>query len=101
MYVSEPRKVKKNMNARVKVLKELVADGHYVIDESVVADAMVLRSRAALLLPELTFRCTASEAPPAAKVRSFRPHRGARSFRLTRAKRRPVHAHSGVRQPAL
>jgi hypothetical protein len=85
------------MNPRVKVLKELVAGGHYVVDEGDVADAMLLRSRAALVLPDLTFRCTASEAPPAPKVRSFRPHRGARSFRLNargtalgaRAQRRP------------
>jgi hypothetical protein len=89
------------MNSRVKVLKQLVADGQYVIDEGVVADALLLRSQAARLLPQVTFRCTASEAPPAAKVRSFRPHRGARSFRLMRAVRRPEHAHDGFSQPVL
>ena len=73
------------MNPRVQLLKQLVSDGHYVIDERAIADAMILRSMAARMLPELTFRCTASDA---------------RSFRLTRALRRPAHAHDGVAQPA-
>lgn len=88
------------MNPRVQVLKQLVADGHYAVDERAIADAMLLRSIAAHMLPELTFRCTAAEPARGAKVRSFRPHRGARSFRLMRAVRRPAHAHSSAAMPA-
>lgn len=76
------------MNPRVKVLKQLVADEHYVIDESAIADAMLLRARIQRTLPDVTFRCAPRAAP---QVKSFRPHRGARSFRLSRAVRRPLH----------
>ena len=76
------------MNPRVKLLKELVDDELYVIDEAAVADAVLLRSMTRRMLPEVTFRGTLAAAP---QVRSFRPHRGATSFKLTRAQRRPVH----------
>lgn len=69
------------MNPRVNNLKALVADGHYVIDEPAVAEAMLLRTVALRVLPEMAFRCVHTVP----QVRSFRPHRGARSFRLTRA----------------
>jgi hypothetical protein len=83
------------MNPRVKVLKQLVADEHYVIDARAVADAMLVRSMALCVLPDVTVRC----APHAvAQVRSFRPHRGAPSFRLARA-RRPVHRGAVAGQP--
>lgn len=80
------------MTPRVKVLKQLVADELYVVDASAIADAMLLRLRIVRTLPEVTFRCAPHAAPP---VRSFRPHRGTRSFRLTRAQRRPPHARAG------
>ncbi len=76
------------MTPRVKVLKQLVADERYVIDESAIAEAMLLRARLRRTLPDVTFRCAPRAAP---QVRSFRPHRGARSFRLTRVERRPLH----------
>jgi len=76
------------MNARVKVLKQLVADGQYVVDEAAVADAIILRSALLQMLPEVSFRCGSPAVP---QVRSFRPHRGARSFRLAPAERRPLH----------
>ncbi|MDQ3723317.1 MAG: hypothetical protein M3376_09695 [Actinomycetota bacterium] len=72
----------------MKLLKELVGDGLYVIDDRAVADAMLLRSMTRHMLPGVTFRGT---PPPEPEVRSLRPHRGVRSFRLTRAKRPPVH----------
>jgi hypothetical protein len=81
------------MNPRVKILKQLVAEGHYVIDEPAIADAMVLRAMLQRVLPDVTFRCAPRVA---AQVRSFRPHRGARSFRLSRATRRPLHARGRV-----
>lgn len=78
------------MNPRVQVLRELVADGHYVIDEPAIANAMIVRSMALRVLPDVTFRCASTVVP---QVRSFRPHPGAQSFRLSRATRRPPHAH--------
>lgn len=76
------------MNPRVKLLKELVNDELYVIDERAVAESVLLRTMTRGVLPEVAFRSTPRPAP---EVRSFRPHRGARSFRLTRAQRRPAH----------
>ena len=76
------------MNPRVKLLKELVNDELYVIDEVAVANAVLLRSMTRHMLPEVTFRGTPRPTPG---VRSFRPHRGAKSFKLTRAQRRPAH----------
>lgn len=81
------------MNSRVQVIKQLVNDGHYVIDETAVAEAVLLRSAARRLLPDVTFRSAPAGAPP---VRSFRPHRGARSFRLMQGQRRELHVRSGV-----
>lgn len=86
------------MNPRVKVLKQLVGDGHYVIDEAAVGEAMILRSMALRMLPDVTFRSTRPSVP---QVRSFRPHRGARSFRLSRAERRPLHWRSGDLKPIV
>ena len=76
------------MNPRVKLLKELVNSELYVIDEVAVADAVLLRSMTRHLLPDVAFRGTPRPEP---EVRSFRPHRGAKSFRLTRGERRPLH----------
>ena len=87
----------KKMNPRVQVLKQLVSDGHYVIDERAVAEAVVLRASARRMLPDVTFRSAPEGAP---QVRSFRPHRGAWSFRLTRAERRPLHARARALTPA-
>jgi hypothetical protein len=81
------------MNPRVKVLKQLVDDGHYVIGESAVVEAMLVRSMALRMLPDVTFHSKPCRTP---QVRSFRPHRGARSFRLSRTERRPLHVRSGA-----
>jgi hypothetical protein len=67
------------------VLKELVREAQYVVDPAAVADAIIARSVARQILPDVSFRSTPS-VPPA---RSFRPHRGGRSFRLSRPERRP------------
>ena len=76
------------MNPRVKLLKELVNGDLYVIDDLAVADAVLLRSMTRHMLPDVAFRGTPRPEP---EVRSFRPHRGAKSFRLTRAQRRAMH----------
>lgn len=75
------------MTARIALLKQLVADGTYPIDEGVIAEAIVVRSMARHLVPDLALRCTGEHLP---EVRSFRPHRGARSFRLVRSERRAL-----------
>lgn len=84
------------MNARVKLLKELVGDGLYVIDDAAVADAVLLRAAARHTLPDVAFRGTRRLEP---EVRSFRPQRGVPSFRLTRAQRRPLHRGGVARSP--
>lgn len=81
------------MNPRVKLLKELVNDELYVIDHTAVADAVLLRYITRHTLPDVTFRGCPRPAPD---VRSFRPHRGSRSFRLSRAERRTVHRAGGA-----
>jgi hypothetical protein len=75
------------MNARTALLKQLVADGAYPIDEAAVAEAILVRSMARRVVPDLAFRCTSRHEP---QVRSFRPHRGTQSFRLVRAERRSL-----------
>ncbi len=45
------------MNARVQILNQLVADGRYVIDEAAIADAMLVRSMALRMLPDVSARC--------------------------------------------
>jgi hypothetical protein len=85
------------MNPRVKVLKQLVDDGHYVMNDAAIAEAIVVRSMALRILPDVTFRCAPHAAP---QVKSFRPHRGARSFRLARAQRRPLHSRPGAPERA-
>ncbi len=84
------------MNARTKVLKQLVRESHYVIDPHAVAEAIIVRSVAQRVLPDVSFRST--PVPP--QVRSFRPHKGARSFRLTRPERRPTHRSSDEPDPS-
>ena len=77
------------MNARAALIKQLVDDGSYPIDEAAIADAIVARSRMRSLVPDIAFRLLPLKPP----VRSFRHHSGARSFRLHRAERRPLDLH--------
>ena len=78
---------RRTMTARTALLKQLVADGTYPIDEAMIAEAILVRSQARQLVPDLALRCPASHP---SDVRSFRPHRGARSFRLVRSERRSI-----------
>jgi hypothetical protein len=75
------------MNPRVKALQELVRDGRYVVDAAAVAEAMMQRSLALRMLRDVTFHSMSLGTP---QVRSFRLHPEARSFRLSRAERRPL-----------
>jgi hypothetical protein len=74
------------MNARTAVLKQMVADATYPIDERAVAEAILVRSLARSVVPDIASRYVSPQRQQ--QVRSFRPHRGARSFRLARADRR-------------
>jgi hypothetical protein len=84
------------MSQRTKVLKQLVRESHYVIDPDAIAEAIIIRTLAQRVLPDVSFR-SAAQTP---QVRSFRPHRGARSFRLTRADRRLTHRTRGESDPS-
>ena len=83
------------MNRRVALIKQLVQAGLYPIDETAIAEAIIVRSQARSVLPELAFRISAAKTP----VRSFRHHSGARSFRLHRAERRPADVHVAAVSP--
>ncbi len=74
---------------RVRVLKEMVAGGLYVVDEQAVANAILARAavRQAIAEPELR------NGRPERIVRSFRRTRNARSFRLTQAPAGMAHHH--------
>jgi hypothetical protein len=62
---------------RIRHLRQLVRDAQYVVDEEVVADAIIARARARRLVAGVVFRNDRSDVP----VRSFRPSAHARSFR--------------------
>lgn len=80
------------MTTRTRVLKELVSNGLYVIDEHLVAEAMLVRSMALRMLPDMTFREPSRRLPT---VRSFRPNREAQSFRLSRGDHRSEQGRRG------
>jgi len=62
---------------RAQLIRQLVLDSQYVIDEQLVAAAILARGSVRSLIGEAAFRNDAREA----QVRSFRPTRQARSFR--------------------
>lgn len=62
---------------RAQLLRQLVLDSQYVVDEELVAAAILARSTTRSLLAEAAFRNDA-RGP---QVRSFRPTKQARSFR--------------------
>ena len=67
-------------NARAKLLKELVRESKYVVDPAAVAEAIIARSVARQIPPELSARGTPSVSQP----RSFGVHPDRRSLRLRR-----------------
>jgi hypothetical protein len=62
---------------RAQLLRQLVLDSHYVIDEHLVAAAILARAATRRLVADAGFR---GDLRPAA-IRSFRPSAQARSFR--------------------
>jgi hypothetical protein len=62
---------------RAQLLRQLVLDSQYVIDEHIVADAILTRAATRRLVGEAAFRNDACGP----RVRSFRPSTQVRSFR--------------------
>ena len=75
------------MTSRTALIKQLIADGTYPIDEVAIAESILVRAKARSIVPDLALRCATTHLP---SIRSFRPHSGARSFRLVRAERRTL-----------
>ncbi len=75
------------MNSHLRCLRQLIADGMYLVDEPAVADAVLARAGVRAIVANAAFRCE-RQAPP---VRSFHRDDGARSFRLERRSR--LHAY--------
>ncbi len=65
---------------RAQLLRQLVLDSQYVIDEHQVANAILARVAARRLVGEAAFR-NDPRSPQPARVRSFRPSAHVRSFR--------------------
>jgi len=63
---------------RIELLRQLVLDSHYAVDEASVAKAILARAAARRLVAEVSFR----NDPRIPQVSSFRPSRQVRSFRL-------------------
>jgi hypothetical protein len=68
-----------SIHRQIQLLKELVSDAQYAVDERAVADAILARALARKTVMGTSFRNDIRG--PAPQVRSFRPTRKARSFR--------------------
>ncbi len=66
---------------RAHLLRQLVLDSHYVIDEREVAAAILARVQARRLLADAGFRNDPPFERSTPRVRSFRPTTQVRSFR--------------------
>jgi hypothetical protein len=66
---------------RAPLLRQLVLDAQYAIDEHLVADAILARAAARRLIGDAAFRNDVRAPAAAAAVRSFRPSTQVRSFR--------------------
>ena len=66
---------------RVDEIRELVRNSQYVIDEKLVAAAMLARAQLRSTVADATFRNDLCATLEPRAVRSFRPSRQARSFR--------------------
>jgi hypothetical protein len=78
---------------RTHTLCQLVTDSQYIIDERVVAEAILVRAQARRLVPGIRFRNDV--VPPArpfdVPVRSFRLCGSSQTFRRTDARRVGAH----------
>jgi hypothetical protein len=71
------------MQRRIRLLRELLRNSQYAVDEALVAHAIIARAMTRRLIPETVFRNDV-RGP---RVQSFRPSRHARSFRPCNAAR--------------
>jgi hypothetical protein len=81
---------------RAQLIRELVLDSQYVIDEQLIASAILARARTRGLIGAVSFR---NDTPAPQPVRSFRPTANARSFRpcaFAGFERRRMAAHLGL-----
>jgi hypothetical protein len=67
------------MQRQIQLLKDLVLDSQYGVDEHAVAEAIIVRAMTRRAVMGTSFRNDIRG--PAPQVRSFRPTRQARSFR--------------------
>jgi hypothetical protein len=85
------------MQQRAQLLRQLVLDSQYVVDEHVVAKAILARAATRSLIGASAFRN--DERTPWRVARSFRPSSDVRSFRpctMRSLDRRRVAAHLGL-----
>jgi hypothetical protein len=76
------------MQRQIQILRQLVLDSQYAVDEATVADAIIARATARRTVLGTTFRNdTRSPDSRGRQVRSFRPSSQARSFRPCNVKR--------------
>lgn len=81
---------------RAQLIRKLVLDSQYVIDEHLVASAILARATTRGLIGAVAFR---NDTPASGPVRSFRPTSHARSFRpcaFAGFQRRRLTAHLGL-----
>jgi hypothetical protein len=88
---------------RAEEIRQLVRDSQYVVDEQLVAAAMIARAQLRRAVADASFRNDVRAAVAPRKVRSFRPSTQIRSFRRctqrdSRGRRRvPAHlVHLGL-----
>jgi hypothetical protein len=67
------------MQRQIQLLKDLVLDSQYGVDEHAVAEAIIARAMARRAVTGMSFRNDLRDPTP--QVRAFRPTRQARSFR--------------------
>lgn len=72
-----PIQIQTGTMRQIQLLKQLIHDSQYAIDEALVANAIIARAATRCLVPGTAFRNDV-RAP---QVQSFRPSRHARSFR--------------------
>ena len=86
------------MTARTALLKQLVDDGSYPIDEAAIAEAILVRSMARRMLPEVAFRPAAAASRRCARF--ARTAARARFASLAPSAGRPDRTRDAARSPA-
>jgi hypothetical protein len=74
------------MQRQIQLLRQIIRDSQYAVDEGVVADAIIARVTARRTVVGITFRNDVRNDVREPPVRSFRPSNQARSFRPCNAK---------------